>query len=231
MFVKAILATFVLASSAYGLAPPQIQKRDLHNRHAHLGARSPIPLLASADTVKPLGRRHTRTKRCQPRPQTPDVAAAVHVDAVSPAHVEAVSPSPNSDTPVQSNNPAQTEEQSIDTSSSGGRAMTGDGTYYDAGLGACGWVNTNSDYIAAVSHEVFDGYGGFTGTNPNDNPICGTMITATFEGKSVTVKIVDRCGGCINSEDVDFTETAFLHLGAKDRGRLKGIKWTLPNPK
>ena len=33
------------------------------------------------------------------------------------------------------------------------------GTYYDAGLGACGIVNANTDYIAAVSKEVFDGYG------------------------------------------------------------------------
>jgi len=32
------------------------------------------------------------------------------------------------------------------------------GTWYDPGLGACGITNTDSDYIAAVSHSLFDTY-------------------------------------------------------------------------
>ncbi|KAF5385592.1 hypothetical protein D9757_006755 [Collybiopsis confluens] len=49
---------------------------------------------------------------------------------------------------------------------------TGDGTYFDAGLGACGIVNTDADMIAAVGHVTFDTYPGAT-ANPNLNPICG----------------------------------------------------------
>ena len=32
------------------------------------------------------------------------------------------------------------------------------GTYYATGLGACGITNTDTDYIAAVSHTLFDNY-------------------------------------------------------------------------
>ena len=31
-------------------------------------------------------------------------------------------------------------------------------TYYTTGLGACGITNTDSDYIVAVSHDLFDNY-------------------------------------------------------------------------
>ncbi|KAF8824139.1 hypothetical protein HHX47_DHR9000054 [Lentinula edodes] len=35
---------------------------------------------------------------------------------------------------------------------------SGDGTYYDAGLGACGITNTDTDYIAAIGEDFFDQY-------------------------------------------------------------------------
>ena len=31
-------------------------------------------------------------------------------------------------------------------------------TYYDTGLGACGWENKDTDLIVAVGHGLFDGY-------------------------------------------------------------------------
>ena len=56
--------------------------------------------------------------------------------------------------------------------------MSSTGTYYATGLGACGITNTDSDYIAAVSHTLFDTYPGYNGVNPNNNPICGRKATA-----------------------------------------------------
>ncbi len=32
------------------------------------------------------------------------------------------------------------------------------GTYYATGLGSCGITNSDSDFIAAVSHELYDNY-------------------------------------------------------------------------
>ena len=36
------------------------------------------------------------------------------------------------------------------------------------------------------------------------NSICGKTVTASYGGKSVTVKIVDECMGC-NTYDLDFS--------------------------
>ncbi|OBA22132.1 barwin-like endoglucanase, partial [Metschnikowia bicuspidata var. bicuspidata NRRL YB-4993] len=98
---------------------------------------------------------------------------------------------------------------------------SGDGTYYDTGLGACGETNTNDDYIVALSHVLFDQY--TPGTNPNDNTLCGREIIASYEGKSVKVTAVDRCEGCLEY-DLDFSPAAFKQLADPDLGRIK-ITW------
>ncbi|KAI0639772.1 RlpA-like double-psi beta-barrel-protein domain-containing protein-containing protein, partial [Trametes polyzona] len=97
-------------------------------------------------------------------------------------------------------------------------------TYYDTGLTACGVTNNNNEYIAAVSHLLFDSFPGYNGANPNNNPICGRKVTASYEGKSVTVTITDRCTGCALT-DLDFSPAAFNQLASFDLGRLHGVTW------
>ncbi|KAJ3511186.1 hypothetical protein NLJ89_g4241 [Agrocybe chaxingu] len=93
-----------------------------------------------------------------------------------------------------------------------------------AGLGACGIVNKDTDYIAAVSHLLFDNYPGYKGGNPNNNPMCGRKVTATYKGKSVTVALTDRCEGCAVT-DLDFSPSAFNQLADFALGRLSGVTW------
>ncbi|KAF9467020.1 RlpA-like double-psi beta-barrel-protein domain-containing protein-containing protein [Collybia nuda] len=88
--------------------------------------------------------------------------------------------------------------------------------YLGAGLGACGLRHTENDYIAAISYRTFDTY---------PNPICGKNLRATFEGKSVVVKVVDRCADCQGAYDVDMSPIAFRVLATQDRGRLHGVQW------
>lgn len=99
--------------------------------------------------------------------------------------------------------------------------MTGQGTFFATGLGACGWTTSDSDYIVAISKDLFDSFG--TG-NPNNNPACGKMVKATYQGKSVTCKVVDRCEGCAKY-DLDFTPSAFSQLADQSVGRISGMKW------
>ncbi|EIW81913.1 plant expansin [Coniophora puteana RWD-64-598 SS2] len=101
----------------------------------------------------------------------------------------------------------------------------GDATYYTPGLGACGQTSTSDDLIVAVSHSLYDTYPGYKGTNPNNNPVCGRKINAHWGGKSVTVKVVDRCTGCAVT-DLDFSPAAFKHLSPLSAGRLHGMTWT-----
>ncbi|OSD03599.1 hypothetical protein PYCCODRAFT_1451679 [Trametes coccinea BRFM310] len=102
--------------------------------------------------------------------------------------------------------------------------QTGDGTYYSTGLGSCGITNQDSDHIVAVSHLLYDSYPGYTGANPNNNPVCGRKITATYQGKSVEVTVTDRCTGCAET-DLDFSPSAFSELADFAVGRLHGMTW------
>ncbi|KAF2763138.1 hypothetical protein EJ05DRAFT_472069 [Pseudovirgaria hyperparasitica] len=105
--------------------------------------------------------------------------------------------------------------------------QTGDFTYYDPGLGACGVVSTSEDHIVSVSHFVFDAAS--TGSNPNANPLCGKKIRATryHEGvgaqRSVDLTVVDRCVGCAPT-DIDTTTGVFDMLARRDDGRVK-VTW------
>ncbi|THH29213.1 hypothetical protein EUX98_g4959 [Antrodiella citrinella] len=102
---------------------------------------------------------------------------------------------------------------------------TGQATFYTPGLGACGGTNSESDLIVAVSTQIFTGFPG-AGANPNLNPICGKQLTATFEGKSVSVTVVDECAGCALN-DIDLSPAAFNQLADPSAGRLSGVRWTL----
>ncbi|KAI0820937.1 RlpA-like double-psi beta-barrel-protein domain-containing protein-containing protein, partial [Irpex lacteus] len=93
-------------------------------------------------------------------------------------------------------------------------------TFYDVGLGACGHTNHDSELVAAVSHTI-----GYKGGNPNNNPVCGKHIKINYQGKSVTVKVVDRCPGCATGS-LDLSPTAFSKLASKSVGRLHNVKWT-----
>jgi len=103
--------------------------------------------------------------------------------------------------------------------------QTGEATYYDTGLTACGSVNNDGQKIAAVSHLLFDSFPG-AGPNPNLNPVCGRKVRATYKGNSVEVEIRDRCTACALT-DLDFTPTAMQELDPNylQDGRLFGMTW------
>ncbi|KAH9959285.1 RlpA-like double-psi beta-barrel-protein domain-containing protein-containing protein [Lactifluus volemus] len=103
-------------------------------------------------------------------------------------------------------------------------SQIGQGTWYQTGLGACGITNKDSDHIVAVSHSVFDVYPGYTGANPNDNPICGKQIQANYQGKSVIVTVTDRCVSC-DMTDLDFSPSVFRELADPSVGRI-GVTWS-----
>ncbi|KAG6332260.1 hypothetical protein ID866_6831 [Astraeus odoratus] len=115
---------------------------------------------------------------------------------------------------------------STSTSDEGGYfagTQTGQGTFFNTGLGACGITNNDGEHIAAVSQLLFDIYPGYTGTNPNTNPICGKTVTAHYQGRSTTVIITDRCVACAIT-DLDFSPAAFNDLADPAQGRID-ITW------
>jgi hypothetical protein len=80
---------------------------------------------------------------------------------------------------------------------SNAKTWTGDLTYYGPGLGACGIDSDDGSAIVAISHYTFDA--AQTGSDPNQNPLCGRKIRAqrvderTGKQVSIDVTVVDRC--------------------------------------
>ncbi|CAO3671656.1 unnamed protein product [Rhizopus stolonifer] len=93
-------------------------------------------------------------------------------------------------------------------------SMSGDGTFYEVGLGSCGNTNSDSELVAALSSSLMQ-----------SGSYCGHSITINSAGKSVIVKVVDSCPGCAQG-DVDLSPTAFRKLASLDKGRIS-ITWSL----
>ncbi|EME38579.1 expansin-related protein [Dothistroma septosporum NZE10] len=104
-----------------------------------------------------------------------------------------------------------------------GTSYTGDLTWYDVGLGACGLTNVASDHIVAISEKIFDTY---SNGNPNKNPLCGQYVTITGkDGSTYKAKIVDRCTGCAEA-DLDLSQDFFNTCTSNGDGRVGGMTWT-----
>ncbi|KAJ8495048.1 hypothetical protein ONZ45_g13018 [Pleurotus djamor] len=86
-------------------------------------------------------------------------------------------------------------------------------TWYDVGLGSCGWFNKESDFIVALNAAQYgSGYPG---------PFCGKTITITCNGKSAVAKIADECPGCpVNG--LDFSKGLFEYFADLGAGVLYG---------
>jgi hypothetical protein len=72
-----------------------------------------------------------------------------------------------------------------------GTTYSGSMTYYDVGLGACGYNNNDGQMVVAMPYGVFDP--STPNGNPNNNALCGQTISIGYNGKWVGAEIVDRC--------------------------------------
>lgn len=106
-----------------------------------------------------------------------------------------------------------------DTSGHGWKS--GEMTYYDLGLGACGWNDGGKDeteYIVALSHLVM-------GLQSNGNPMCNDTVTIQAGKKTLVATVRDKCMGC-KADDIDGSKKLFRDLfGGLSGGRLP-VKWT-----
>ncbi|TFL03564.1 hypothetical protein BDV98DRAFT_602978 [Pterulicium gracile] len=222
-----------------------------HSAHNHRGLASRVSA-RETPALPHVGKKRSMTKRCRTRP--PPVAAAADPPANPKPEVENPKPQepkpkpqeeatkpPKDDSkpkpeedkpkptpeepetkPPKDDKPAQSEPGGLHFSLFGNNQ--GHGTFYNTGLTACGKSFKDTDYIAAVSAQVFDSYPGAT-ANPNLNPICGKKLKATWKGKSVVVEVQDRCAGCETDKDVDLTPTAFQQIADLGVGRIRDLDW------
>ncbi|KAL8779533.1 MAG: hypothetical protein Q9213_006902 [Squamulea squamosa] len=99
-----------------------------------------------------------------------------------------------------------------------GMPCSGDITFYDTGLGACGTTDDGlNDNVFALAH-------GMMGAQSNGNPFCGRKAEVSLDGKTVVGRLVDKCGGC-EGQSIDLSHKMFQALANEDRGRISGVKW------
>ncbi|EPS97921.1 hypothetical protein FOMPIDRAFT_89649 [Fomitopsis schrenkii] len=101
--------------------------------------------------------------------------------------------------------------------------QTGDVSFTDFGLDACGITNTDADYVVAISYEIFANYPGYNG-DPESNPVCYQQLAISYGGKSVTVTVTDRCAAC-PYPDLAVTPAAFEQLADLSAGLLQDATW------
>ncbi|CAG8723683.1 11588_t:CDS:1 [Ambispora leptoticha] len=102
-----------------------------------------------------------------------------------------------------------------------GGSHSGDGTYFNPGLGACGEQDNDSSMIVALAAPDFDP--STPNGNPNKNTLCGRGIRIYYNGKSVDGKVTDRCPEC-KSGDVDMSPAMFDTIADPSQGRIP-ITW------
>ncbi|KAF9065124.1 plant expansin, partial [Rhodocollybia butyracea] len=94
------------------------------------------------------------------------------------------------------------------------------GNFYEPGLGACGFTNTASQFVAGLGHVGFDSF-----SNPFVDDGSRRPVRSSVGGKSVTVEIVDRCAGCAAEDDLEFSPAAFEALAGPSVGQISGVTW------
>ncbi|KAI1108228.1 RlpA-like double-psi beta-barrel-protein domain-containing protein-containing protein [Nemania sp. NC0429] len=91
------------------------------------------------------------------------------------------------------------------------QSFTGDITFYQPGLGACGETNADGEAVVAMSPSQYDGS-------------CGKTITITKGGKTAKAKVVDKCPACA-SGSIDVSSTVFQSLADLSVGRTT-VSWS-----
>ncbi|KAK1783486.1 RlpA-like double-psi beta-barrel-protein domain-containing protein-containing protein [Copromyces sp. CBS 386.78] len=182
---------------------------------AHSSAAPVVPVVPASSPKVEAPPPAPTTSSSQPAPPVQTVAPAPPVQTSSPAPAPVVQPAAN----IVASPPA-VETVKTESSSSTSSSHNGDLTYYDVGLGACGFDDNGldmSDNIVAISHEMM-------GTQSNGNPYCNRKVVIKANGKTVTATVRDKCMGCA-FHDIDVSKKAFLDVfGALTDGRKK-VEW------
>ncbi|KAI1940884.1 hypothetical protein LOZ57_005819 [Ophidiomyces ophidiicola] len=160
-----------------------------------------------------------------PPPSTPAPPPPPPTTTALPPVINLPAPSPTPETkpPVKQQPPPQQQQQQPSGGSvGGGQTFSGDMTFYDGGLGACGTnIDTNGENAVAISAALM-------GTQSNNSPFCGKTITIKYNGKTAKAVVKDKCPECAYGS-IDMTRQLFYNFAPEAAGRIKGVEWSFDN--
>ncbi|KAL8802600.1 MAG: hypothetical protein Q9182_003690 [Xanthomendoza sp. 2 TL-2023] len=185
-------------------------------------APAPIPAQPPAPPAAPVVQVANKQAVPVPQPAAPiNEAPSPPVPAPVPSPqpvAPAPAPAPAPVAPIKSNANLDSNAGSMASCGKVGMPCSGDITFYDTGLGACGWTNDGlSENVFALAHEMM-------GAQSNGNPFCGRSAEVTLDGKTVVGKLVDKCGGC-KGQSIDLGHKMFQALADERKGRISGVTW------
>lgn len=185
-----------------------------------------VPTSTVAPAPALLAETTTSSTEAAPAPETTTTAAPVPTTTVAPP-APAVTTSSTSSSSSSSTSTSSTSTStapaatSTGTSGSSGSSYsgTGDGTYYDTAtsLSSPSYCDTANDgtteNVVALSQAIMD------------ESLCGATITVTYEGKTATGTVVDKCMGC-SAQSIDMSRAMFGDLASLDAGRIT-VSWSI----
>ncbi|KAF8469404.1 RlpA-like double-psi beta-barrel-protein domain-containing protein-containing protein [Russula ochroleuca] len=90
---------------------------------------------------------------------------------------------------------------------------SGRGTWYETGMGNCGWENNDNQLVVAVSESVY-----------SNGVHCGKTVLVHSGGKTAQAEVVDSCPGC-GENDLDMSPAMFQHFSGLGTGVIS-IQWS-----
>lgn len=171
------------------------------------------------------------TTEAPPPPPSTTAARSSPPASTTPAPQPSSSSSVAAPAPAPSSSPAaqpQAQVASSNTGSTGGGSpngqctesspCTGDITFYEAGLGACGTTADGStEDVVALPH-------GLMGAQSNGNPFCGLKVTIKNGGKTASGTVGDKCQGC-DDFAIDLSNHLYDQLADESAGRVHNVEW------
>lgn len=125
------------------------------------------------------------TPLTSPKTTTPSTSTVVPTTTLAVVPSSTQSPG-NVLPPAPSITVPTTTQATVPSTASSGQ-HSGDGTFYELGLTACGQTYSDSDYVAAISYKLFD-VGGTP--NPNSESPCDRPCASDLTQQ--TIRTVDR---------------------------------------
>jgi hypothetical protein len=189
----------------------------------------PEPTVAETTTVEPPPPTTTAEASSPPPPPPPPAPTTTTTSTPEPEPTTVAPPPPPVETPsTPDSGSSYAGPDSFGTSSLDTAKYSGDITYYDLGLGACGYDDAGTtEHIVALSHVDWykRGSGTSLGIDMPNHAWCDQTITITADGKSTTALVHDICPGC-DSGSIDVSDNVFVALfGSLEAGR-KTVTWS-----
>lgn len=154
------------------------------------------------------------SKQAAPAPIAQAPPAPVNTPAAAPVDLPSTPPATFDTTSL-----SQTQSTSGGSCGEiGGSCSAPNVTFFEGGLGACGWSNdTASEDFFALAHDMM-------GLQSNGNPFCGRKAAITHDGNTIVGTLTDKCMGC-GLQSIDLSQHLYDQMFKKDVGNYHNIEW------